>query len=220
MHSDRVSLKYLAHRTIWEAKLKQSVIILLSSILFSLNIAFAQDGVHAVELAEELPVPTFNYERIIPRHSFELSVSISYGTIAYWRDWVPPWIGMGVRFGWGKHFGSHRVGLDLSGGFEGPVPVHFSAPVELMASWYYISPKKLIVGVGLGPALMVHSRVQVHSPETTLGVSPSLALRFGYSEGWAKMERRVFVYLEPKIRMVDGVANPLVSIVVGSGTGI
>jgi len=61
----------------------------------------------------------------------------------------------------------------------------------------------------------------------TFELQPSIVGRIGWSQGWTRVGRRVFVYLEPKLRPSlredDGVRrfapNPVLALVVGSGRG-
>ena len=70
--------------------------------------ANAQDEIPLPE--EELPIPTLTLDRIPPRYSYDLALHVSYGEIAYFQYTAPPWIGFGLRGGWGKNFGNQRLG--------------------------------------------------------------------------------------------------------------
>jgi hypothetical protein len=169
--------------------------------------------------AADLPIPTMKLNRINPTVSYEMGAQFSFGTVTYWRDYVPAWIGMGLRGGWGKNLGNHRLGLDVTLTAEGPFGVHTSVFMEPVATWYLITDQNLLVGAGVGPALMYHVRNDVLASERSFGVAPSASLRVGWSQSWTRVGRRVFVFVEPKMRVIDGKLNPLVALVFGSGAG-
>ena len=158
-------------------------------------------------------------ERIAPSTSYEFGAQFSFGTVTYWRDFVPAWIGLGLRCGWGKNLGNHRLGLDMTLAMEGPFGVHTSVFLEPVAAWYLVSDGGVLLGAGAGPALMYHARNDVLAKERSVGIAPSATLKIGWSQSWTRVGRRVFVFLEPKLRVVDGELNPLVALAFGSGLG-
>lgn len=168
---------------------------------------------------DDLPIPTLTIDRVPPRTSFEFAVHVSYGQVAYFTDAVPSWIGFGMRGGWGRNFGLHRIGVAGTVIAEGDFGVHTLAGFEPTVNWDFVSPKGLLLGVGAGPALMfTHNQSQVEI-EQSFEVAPSAAARIGWSQTWSRVGRRLFVFLEPKIRWTPEGLTPLVAIAVGSGGG-
>lgn len=168
---------------------------------------------------DELPLPELTFDRIPPTTSWDMGVQLTYGEIGYFRALIPPWIGFGVRGAFGKHFGASRVGGSGSLTVEGPFPIHMSAFFEPQFAWDWIGKKHLLVGAGVGPYVAVHHRMDARGDETAFGLGPSAAVRIGWSEGWTRVGRRVFVMLEGKFRWVADSPSPSVALVVGSGKG-
>ena len=177
------------------------------------------DEVVADEEIDDLPIPSLKIDRVAPTVSYEFAAQFSFGEITYWRDFVPAWIGLGLRAGWGKNFGNHRLGIDGTLAAEGPFGVHTSVFLEPVGAWHYVSNGGLLLGAGVGPALMYHVRNDTTIPERAVGIAPSVALRIGWSQTWTRVGRRVFVFLEPKLRYVDNKPSPLVALAFGSGQG-
>jgi len=169
--------------------------------------------------SDDLPIPTMKIDRVAPSVSYEFAAQMSFGTITYWRDFVPAWIGLGLRGGWGKNFGNNRLGIDGTFSAEGPFGVHTSIFLEPVASWNLVTNQGLLVGAGVGPAFMYHVRNDMVIAERAMGIAPSAAVRVGWSQTWTRVGRRVFVFVEPKMRYVDGKPNPLVALAFGSGQG-
>ncbi len=199
---------------------------MISSIILSLGWttgALAQeDALPAPPPEDALPIPTLDIDRIPPRTSYEFAVQFSYGAVGYFRDEVPPWIGFGLRGGYGKNLGvsgSHRVGANLIGVAEGPIGVHTTLGLEPHVAWDFVSEPGLSLGAGVGPAFLWHSRAATIQSETTLGVVPSAAVRVGWSQTFSRVGRRLFFFVEPKARIIEGSVSPLVAFVVGSGRG-
>ena len=197
----------------------------IATVLLGLGLsagALAQDDLPAPPPEDALPIPTLDIDRIPPRTSYEFAVQFSYGTVTYWRDYVPPWIGFGFRGGWGRNLGvsgDHRLGPAFTLTAEGPVGVHTSVALEPHLAWDHVGDKGLMLGAGVGPALMWHSRSDTIGGENAFGVAPGAAVRLGWSQTFSRVGRRLFVFIEPKIRYVDGAPNPLVALAVGSGRG-
>jgi hypothetical protein len=167
-------------------------------------------------------MPTLSLDRVPPRQSYDLALQISYGQVAYFRDTVPPWIGFGVRGAWGRNSGLHRLGVTGLVAAEGDVGVHTYLAVEPSLSWDYVSPGQkggLQVGAGLGPALGYVVSNETIETERSFEVAPSAALRLGWSQGWTRVGRRLFVLLEPKVRLAEDGPSAVVALVVGSGGG-
>jgi hypothetical protein len=179
-------------------------------------------------LDPELPIPTMEIDRLPPRSSYELAVQFGFGDIAYWREEVPPWIDIGVRGGWGRNFGQHRIGGELVGDVEGPFGVHMTLAAEPRLAWDYISglQKGALLGFSVGPAFMFHAKAVPALPdETAFTVAPTVAARIGFSQGWSRVGRRFFFALEPRLRYSptgdseDQPFSPSVNLLIGSGRG-
>lgn len=169
---------------------------------------------------DDLPIPTLEIERIPPSTSFEFGVQISFGQVAYFRDVEPPWIGYGFRGGWGKNFGKHRLGVGAGAVVEGSVGVHTQLALEPTVTWDYIANSGLLLGLGVGPAGVWTLNNETVVAERSFHISPTAVARIGGSQTWSRVGRRTFVFLEPKVRLVDGdTLSPVVALVVGSGGG-
>ncbi len=197
--------------------------LFLGAVLFAPPVlapaAHAQED-ESLLSASDLPPPTFEVQRLPPDVSYEFAMHFSFGTVTYWREFVDAWIGFGGRFSGGKHFNDHRLGGALTFVAEGPLGVHTTLALEPHATWDYVAPKSgLALGFGIGPAAMYHFRNDISEPERTFTLNPSAAARIGWSQSWTRVGRRLFIVAEPKIRYIDGEPNPLVAVVVGSGSG-
>ena len=192
-------------------------IIVLAALLSAAPAAAQDDG--GTLSASDLPPPSFEVQRLPPTISYEFAMHFSFGTVTYWREFVDAWIGFGGRFAYGKHIGEHRLGGSLTAVAEGPLGVHTSLALEPHATWDWISPGGVQLGVGAGPAAMYHFRNDIVTPERSVTFNPSAAVRIGWSQSWTRVGRRLFIVAEPKLRIVDGEPNPLVALVVGSGNG-
>lgn len=170
-----------------------------------------------------LPIPTLKYDRPPPDYSHELAVQASYGVITYWQDEVAPWVGFGIRGGWGRNLPDsykHRLGVSALVFVEGPMPVHMTVGLEPHFTWDYISSKGLYLGAGVGGAVLYHSKiVNGTSSESRPGVGASAAVRLGWSQTWSRVGRRLFFAVEPKVRVMDGRFGPTAQIMIGSGKG-
>lgn len=181
--------------------------------------ALAQDDGGTLS-ASDLPPPSFEVQRLPPSVSYEFAMHFSFGTVTYWREFVDAWIGFGGRFAGGKHLGDHRLGGSITGVAEGPIGVHTTLALEPAATWDFVAPKSgLQLGFGVGPSLMYHFRNDTTEAERKVTLNPSAAMRIGWSQSWTRVGRRLFIVAEPKIRYVDGEPNPLIALVVGSGSG-
>ncbi len=181
--------------------------------------AMAQDD----GLDPSLPIPTLQYERPPPDFSYEVGVQASYGVITYWQNEVAPWIGFGIRAGWGRNLPEkykHRIGANLLLFIEGPMPVHMSIGLEPHLAWDYINDKGMLLGAGIGPAALYHSKIENGtSVFNKPGFGASAAARIGWSQSWTRVGRRLFVMVEPKVRYMEGNFGPTVQLVIGSGRG-
>ncbi|MEZ4317321.1 MAG: hypothetical protein R3F61_07445 [Myxococcota bacterium] len=194
---------------------------LVAASLF-VNPAFAQDD-DDLGLDPSLPIPTLKYDRPPPDFSYEFGIQASYGVITYWRQEVAPWIGFGLRGGWGRNLpdsAKHRIGVNALLFVEGPLPVHMTGGLEPHLAWDFISDKGLLIGAGIGPSALYHSKiVNGTSVFRKPGFGASAAVRVGWSQTWSRVGRRLFFMVEPKIRYMDGSFGPTAQIVVGSGKG-
>ncbi len=168
---------------------------------------------------DELPIPTLTIDRVPPSTSFEFAVQVSYGSVAYFQDAVPAWVGFGLRGGWGKNFGLHRLGLAGTVTAEGDFGVHTLLAFEPSITWDFVSPDGLLLGIGAGPAGMYTHRNATVNAEAGFELAPSVVARLGWSQTWSRVGRRLFVFIEPKVRFTPEGPTPLVAIAVGSGSG-
>jgi hypothetical protein len=169
--------------------------------------------------SDDLPIPTLTIDRVPPNTSFEFAVQVSFGQVAYFRDQVPPWVGFGLRGGWGKNFGVHRLGVAGTFTAEGDIGVHTQLGIEPAAAWDVVSANGLLLGASVGPAIVFSVGTSTIEPEYGLDVAPSAAARIGWSQTWSRVGRRLFLFVEPKARWVGGEVSPLVAVAVGSGGG-
>ena len=193
--------------------------LLATTALLAAPMAQAQDDGGGSLSASDLPPPSFEVQRLPPSLSYEFAMHMSYGTVTYWREFVDAWIGYGGRFAIGKHAGAHRFGGSMTFVAEGPLGVHTTLALEPHGTWDFVSKKGVALGAGIGPAGMYHFRNDTVVPERGLTLNPSAAFRIGWSQSWTRVGRRLFVVAEPKMRWIDGNPNPLVALVVGSGSG-
>jgi hypothetical protein len=168
---------------------------------------------------DDLPIPTLTIDRVPPNTSFEGAVQVSFGEVAYFTDAVPPWVGFGLRGGWGKNFGLHRIGAAGAAVIEGDIGVHTLVGLEPTVNWDFVSAKGLLLGVGAGPSFVYASSNATVIAETDWHVAPMAIGRIGWSQTWSRVGRRLFLFLEPKVRYTDGQFVPVVALAVGSGAG-
>lgn len=184
--------------------------------------ASAAEGDAAPAPEDELPIPTLTLDRIPPRYSYEMGVQVSYGAVAYFQETVPPWIGFGLRGGWGKNFGLQRLGLAGTFAAEGELGVNTFLSVEPAVTWDYVSPGKkggIQLGASAGGALGYTASAATVDVTSAFVAAPSAAVRIGWSQGWTRVGRRLFVFLEPKVRFAADGPAPVVALAVGSGGG-
>lgn len=168
---------------------------------------------------DDLPIPTLTLDRIPPNTSYEFAIQVSYGTVAYFRETVPPWVGFGMRGGWGKNFGANRLGVAATLAAEGDVGVHTQISLEPALAWDVVAKPGLLLGASVGPAVVWTAENATVEGRYGLDVAPSAAARVGWSQTWSRIGRRLFVFVEPKVRFAQGKASPLVALAVGSGGG-
>jgi len=189
-------------------------------LVLTTPVASAQTAGPAPE--DALPIPTLDFDRIPPRTSHEFAMQMGYGEVTYFRDQVPPWIGFGMRFGWGKNLGMsgvHRIGGSFTFVAEGPVGVHSTFGFEPALAWDMVSKDGLLLGAGAGPSLMVFVKTDQVAAERATQIVPSAAVRVGWSQTFSRVGRRLFVFVEPKMRVINGRVNPVAALCVGSGLG-
>ena len=182
--------------------------------------AWAQDEGPRPE--DDLPIPTLEFDRLPPHESGEFAVQMGYGTVTFFRDQVQPWIGFGFRGGWGRHLGEmgrHRLGASLTTVAEGPVGVHSTFGVEPAFAWDFVGAEGLLLGAGVGPSFMWFIKTDRVAAERDRRLVPAGTVRLGWSQTYSRIGRRLFVFVEPKCRIIDGVLNPVVVLAVGSGMG-
>lgn len=156
-----------------------------------------------------------------PHKSGDLAVAVSYSDVTYWRAYTGPWMGFGIRGAYGGHVGQN-LGSRVAGSFmvseEGPVPEYFTLAIEPAVDFDHIA-KGLLFGASVGPSLLLHSKLGIVHQEWTPGFSPEISARFGWSQPWSTVQRRMFVVLDPKLRWIAGRPNWSVGLAIGSGSG-
>lgn len=177
---------------------------------------------HAQDDDEPPPAPVV-LKHLPPRFSWEVALAPSYGMITQFPD-NPPWMGLGVRAAWGRHWGtSHRLAGGLSVSFEGPITVRWSNNFEPHVLYDFVATEKakgLWFGASLGPSLIVNTALaRTSGYDVSFDAAPMVSARLGYSSPFSRIARRFFVGVEPKLRVIDGAPNGIVAIVIGSGMG-
>jgi hypothetical protein len=168
---------------------------------------------------DDLPIPTLTIDRVPPNTSYEFAVQVSYGEVPYFEAVVPLWIGFGMRAGWGKNLGLHRLGVSGSFTAEGDIGVHTVLDLEPAFAWDFVSNKGILLGAGVGPSLVYRQENSTIFTDRGFEVGPSAVARLGWSQTWSRVGRRIFVFLEPKLRFADGEPTTVVALAVGSGGG-
>ena len=153
-----------------------------------------------------------------PRYSSELAMQVIYGNVPYFSKQTPAWIGFGLKVSGGKHFGDTRIGYSALLSTEGPAPEIYTVGIEPhIAIEHHIGA--LSVGASIGPDLIAYTKATLSSPDRSFGLAPSAALNLGYSQPWSRVARRVFFYVEPRIKITNGNFVPSVALAIGSGRG-
>lgn len=204
----------------------------IATTAFALGLAaLLPRAAHAADTAppeeESLPIPTLTIDRIPPEASWDLGVALSYGVVPHYDNDVPAWVGFGLRGGWGPNLGNHRVGPALNLSAEGPLGIHTSLLAEPSLAWDHVSERQIQVGAGAGLAVSYNSRADTVIGDRSVTVLPAFAVRGGWSQTWTRSGRRLYVFLEPKLRLdiddlthkKDSILQPMVSLGVGSGQG-
>lgn len=168
----------------------------------------------------ELPVPTLEIERLPARTSWEFAMQVSFGPVAYFQDVASNWPGYGIRGGWGRNVGtSARFGLQGAATIEGEFGIYTLMTLEPGVTFDFVGKRGFAFGFTGGPSF-VHTRDNATViQETNFALAPYAAVRMGWSQTFSSVGRRLFVYLEPKVRFTEFGAVPIAAIVVGSGGG-
>jgi len=170
--------------------------------------------------ASELPVPTLEIERIPPNTSYEFAMQMSFGPVAYFQDVATSRPGFGIRGGWGKNVGAHhRFGFQAAATIEGEPGVHTLLTLEPGVAWDFVGKRGVALGLTGGPSFLHTRNNATVFDEVGYALDPYVAARVGYSQTFSSVGRRMFVYLEPKVRYTDGGPVPVATLVVGSGSG-
>ncbi len=177
----------------------------------------------AAQAQEAPPEPGFDLprvelHRIPPTGSYEAMVAPSFGYYAHNTGTPIPWVGLAIRGGAGVNRDNHRWGGGLSVGFEGEVPMTFNITLEPQATWDWVH-KGLLLGASAGPSLLIHGAYGLTDTEYAVSLAPAVAARVGWSQSWTRVGRRMFVFLEPRVRYAQGQIAPTAIIAVGSGSG-
>ena len=160
-------------------------------------------------------------KNIPPRFSWDVALMPSFGMQPQFVD-TPPWLGLGFRAAWGRHFKAHRVGAAFGFSVEGALSVQWSNNFEPQAVWDYVGKKHLWLGASLGLDLQLNVDIP---PGSSRGVrygfipAPLAAVRLGYSQYWSLISRRFFVGIEPRLRIIGDQPAFGVAIAIGSGVG-
>lgn len=185
--------------------------------------ASAEEPAPTVAPEDELPIPTLTLDRIPPRYSYELAMQVSYGEVAFFQETVPPWVGYGIRGGWGKNWGVHRLGVAGTFAAEGELGINTFLSVEPAVAYDLVAAGDkggIQVGASVGGALgYAVTRVTVVDEAGGFVAAPAAAVRLGWSQGWTRVGRRLFVFVEPKVRLASDGLAPVVAVAVGSGGG-
>lgn len=189
--------------------------------LFALLLGALPVAAHAQ--SQDAPMAAWEaLEALPPRNAWDVAVQVDYASLAWHQE--APWIGFGVRGGWGRLINpQHRLGIAAGLAVEGPVPIYWSLAVEPQVTWDRVTDG-LLIGASVGPSFMLHSRLEDVGTKRTPTVGPMVAARVGYSERWSRAGRRFFAYFEPKLRMMVNDSLPVadwsIALVVGSGRGM
>lgn len=177
----------------------------------------------ALAADDDKPPEPVVLKNVPPRFSWDFAVQASYSMLPQF-DAAPPWMGIGFRGSWGRHWGNtgnHRLGPSLSATFEGPIAVQWANYFEPAASYDFVSEKRLWAGASLGASVIVNVDLQsAASYITTVDFAPMVSARIGYSTQYSILMKRFFVGVEPKFRLVDGILPSFGgAIIIGTGMG-
>jgi hypothetical protein len=189
--------------------------VIAVALTLLLSPALAEDE---AQTEPEFDLPRVELHRIPPTASFDVSVTPSFGYYAHNTGRPIPWVGMAIRSAAGIHRGENRWGGAVSVGFEGEVPMHFNVTLEPQITWDRVSGG-LLLGASVGPSFLVHGAYGLKDTEYAASLAPAAAVRVGWSQPWTRVGRRMFVYLEPRVRYAQGQLAPTGMLAVGSGWG-
>ena len=156
-----------------------------------------------------------------PSWSWDGEMGFGYGDVPAWRRYNAHYILMGGRISFGRHLKNpaHRVGGTLVSTLDGPVPITFAWVVEPGLAWDAVVGK-VQVGATVGYATSYNANNQLIGWETTFTTGPALSFRVAYSQPWSPVTRRMHVFVEPKVRQMQGLLAPSATLFVGSGRGL
>lgn len=187
----------------------------LGLALVSLPAAAAQTA----ETETEAAPPPVVLRTIPPRFSWDIALQVSYGMLEQF-DAAAPWVGFGARGGWGRHFGSHRVGVGSSLSLEGPIGGQWANILEPYVSWDTVIGKGLYLGASAGPMLSVNVDTLTRGKTTvSFDAAPYASFRLGYSNAFSTATKRFWVCVEPKLRIIDGRPSFVGALLIGTGSG-
>ncbi|MEN0065137.1 MAG: hypothetical protein AAGA48_23540 [Myxococcota bacterium] len=170
--------------------------------------------------AADLPVPTLEIERLPANTSYEFAMQVSFGQVAYFTDVASSWPGFGLRAGWGKNLGGNsRIGVSGAASIEGEFGIFTLLTLEPGVAFDFVGNRGGLFGVTAGPSF-VHTRDNsTVLREQGFALAPYVAARVGWSQTFSSVGRRLFLYLEPKVRFTEFGPVPIAAFVVGSGGG-
>jgi len=168
----------------------------------------------------DLPIPTLEIERLPANTSWEFAMQVSFGPVAYFQDVSDNSPGFGLRAGWGKNVGPrHRFGFLGNATIEGEPGIYTLLTLEPGVTWDFVGKRGVALGLTGGPTF-IHTRANAtRQQEVGFALDPYVAGRVGWSQSFSSVGRRIFVYLEPKIRFTQLGPVPIAALVVGSGGG-
>jgi hypothetical protein len=173
----------------------------------------------ALPAAAQPELPEVRLDRIPPSYSYDIGVVFGMGELGWWREEIPPWMHFGLFAAWGKHLrNGDSVGFGGTLLAEGPFPLHSTFALDPVLRWDRVQGK-LALGASVGGSLMFHSAQKPIGVEQAVSASPLVTARFGWSQGFTRVGRRIFVIAEPKLRYMVGKLSPGISLAVGVGQG-
>jgi hypothetical protein len=94
--------------------------------------------------------------------------------------------------------------------------------VEAGFAWDHVTQKGFWVGASVGPSLMIHANL-ARQASIAYGITPRasgyVSGRIGWSETYSAIGRRLFVGVEPRVRLVEGLPEVSFGLMIGSGAG-
>lgn len=186
----------------------------MRSLLFATALALATAPAYA-----QSELPEVRLDRIPPTYSYDFGVQFGFGDIGYWREEIPPWMHFGLFAAWGRHLrNGDRVGLGGAILAEGAFPLHSTLAFDPTLRWDRVAGK-VALGASVGASLMYHSAQKPAGLEQAFTASPLVAGRIGWSQGFTRVGRRIFVVAEPKLRYIRSELSASVALCIGVGHG-